>query len=459
MRCWTLFPLLSVLLLARPHVSVANPLETYGFGSRAISMGGAYSAVADDFSAAYYNPAGLPQIGQVSVGVGMNFFSTRFNANQNVVVGETPEETPVIGNVDVSNSDNGGFMGGLAVGITRRLAIGVGMYLPSTEYLAKLQTQNQREPNYIFYEKRPRRFDLLVSVGAEILRGLHIGAGADILFGPLGRVKVRVPVGGEGTVDLSLMFRPRISFYGGLLWKIRKDMSIGIVYREKKKQGEVDINLDAEIDIAQLVIPIAGKMDTMIFYSPRQVTLGWAWKPGQRFLMDLDLTWLQWSKFEDSTMHMVVKLTANQINVPFQKVLDPGFDDTLLPRVGIEYLLKTWSFFPVADAVDLKLRGGYHFVDSPVPEQKGITNYLDSDSHVFSTGLGLALQNLFGSERALKLDLYFQFHHLVDREHKKDMEMADLDGDGIPETRVIGYPGYVTGGHILAGGFTVGVGF
>jgi long-chain fatty acid transport protein len=457
MRRWTLLSLLNILLVVRPHVSAANPLETYGFGSRAISMGGAYTAVSDDFSAVYYNPAGLPQIGQVNMGVGMTFFSARFKAIQNVVVGETPDGEPVIGDVDTSNSDNGGFMGGVAVRITKRLAMGVGMYLPSNQYLAKLETQNQREPNYIFYDKRNRRMGILASAGVKVLKGLYIGGGADILFGPLGRVKVNVPLGGEGTVDLSLMFRPRISPYGGLLYKIRDDMSIGVVYREKRDQGEADINIGADIDINQLVIPIRGKMHTMIFYSPREATLGWAWKPGQRFLVSLDLTWLKWSAYEDATMEMVVKVGPT--NVPFQKVLDPGFHDTFLPRVGIEYLLKTWSMFPVADVVELKLRGGYYFVNSPVPEQKGITNYLDSDSHVFSTGLGLALLSFFGTDRALKLDLYFQVHHLVDRENKKDMEMADLDGDGIPETRVIGYPGYVTGGHIIAGGFTVGVSF
>ena len=51
----TFLPLLVVLLLAWPRVSAANPLETYGYGSRAISMGGAYSAVSDDFAAVFYN--------------------------------------------------------------------------------------------------------------------------------------------------------------------------------------------------------------------------------------------------------------------------------------------------------------------------------------------------------------------------------------------------------------------
>src|SRR5438552_4125808 len=34
----------------------------YGAGARALGMGGAFYAVADDATAAYWNPAGLPQV-------------------------------------------------------------------------------------------------------------------------------------------------------------------------------------------------------------------------------------------------------------------------------------------------------------------------------------------------------------------------------------------------------------
>jgi len=34
-------------------------VDVYGWGSRATAMGGAFTALADDFSAVYYNPAGL----------------------------------------------------------------------------------------------------------------------------------------------------------------------------------------------------------------------------------------------------------------------------------------------------------------------------------------------------------------------------------------------------------------
>ena len=38
---------------------LASPFETYGLGERGMAMGGAVSAIAEDYSATYYNPAGL----------------------------------------------------------------------------------------------------------------------------------------------------------------------------------------------------------------------------------------------------------------------------------------------------------------------------------------------------------------------------------------------------------------
>ena len=49
-----------LLLLAGPVF--AGGLSTSGQGTRALGMGGAFTAVADDGASVYYNPAGISQI-------------------------------------------------------------------------------------------------------------------------------------------------------------------------------------------------------------------------------------------------------------------------------------------------------------------------------------------------------------------------------------------------------------
>ena len=459
MRRGTPLLFLVMILMSMPEALSANILETYGFGSRPIGMGGAYCAVADDFAAVWYNPAGLSQIDKVDLGVGMNSIDARFKSIKGVTVGDNPAGDPELGELDTHIHDNGGFTGGFSVGITEKLGMGLGIYVPSNRFIARLQTQNQREPHFVMYENRPERLVILLSGGVEVLKGFSIGAGANILFGPAGKMDFEIGVGNEGNGELSLEFRPRVSPYAGLHYKIRDDMSIGVVYREYLEHGDLDINMDAEVDAQLVLIPIAGQLHSMVFYSPRQVTLGWAWNPGERSLVSFDLTWLEWSEFEDASLGMIMRLGQNGAILPFEAVLDPDFRDTFLPRAGIEYQLKKWHDLSRVKAVDLTLRGGYYFVDSPVPEQSGITNYMDSDSHVFSTGLGVTLQSPFEIDRTFHMNLHLQYHYLEEREHDKDMDMMDLDGDGSPETRIMGYPGYVTGGEIISGGFTLGVSF
>ena len=49
-------------LVLATHAQASGFADTYGICARAIALGGAFTAVAEDFSAAFYNPAGLAQI-------------------------------------------------------------------------------------------------------------------------------------------------------------------------------------------------------------------------------------------------------------------------------------------------------------------------------------------------------------------------------------------------------------
>src|SRR5688572_1618707 len=50
---------LALFVISLSDRAGANPVDTYGLGSRSTAMGGAVSADVTDFSACYYNPSGL----------------------------------------------------------------------------------------------------------------------------------------------------------------------------------------------------------------------------------------------------------------------------------------------------------------------------------------------------------------------------------------------------------------
>ena len=64
-----------VSLLIVPAVASAQPFETIGV--RALGMGGAFVAVADDVSAIWWNPAGLATGGLFSMAVDYESFDER----------------------------------------------------------------------------------------------------------------------------------------------------------------------------------------------------------------------------------------------------------------------------------------------------------------------------------------------------------------------------------------------
>jgi len=58
----------------------AGNVDTYGIGAKATALGGAFTARADDFSAMYYNPAGIAQLDRPQLSVGSAFVNAAVSA-------------------------------------------------------------------------------------------------------------------------------------------------------------------------------------------------------------------------------------------------------------------------------------------------------------------------------------------------------------------------------------------
>ncbi|MCS6989715.1 MAG: outer membrane protein transport protein [Chloroherpetonaceae bacterium] len=78
--------LLALCLFASAATRAQNELDAIrfsqqglGVGARALGMGGAYTGVANDYSAIFYNPAGLGQIKRMEFNLGFDFF--QFNSD------------------------------------------------------------------------------------------------------------------------------------------------------------------------------------------------------------------------------------------------------------------------------------------------------------------------------------------------------------------------------------------
>ena len=121
--------------------------------------------------------------------------------------------------------------------------------------------------------------------------------------------------------------------------------------------------------------------------------------------------------------------------------LSPNFHDIFIPRVAIE------SGFLKHPDIEVDLRGGYAYEASPVPHQGGRTNYVDTDKHTFSFGIGITLHALDMLLRhPIAIDLGTQFIYLPSVQTEKT-NPADPVGD------------YRAGGWWVGGALTLSLTF
>lgn len=148
------------------------------------------------------------------------------------------------------------------------------------------------------------------------------------------------------------------------------------------------------------------------FFSPRQYAFGIAWRPFERLLLAADVTYQEWSEFTNPTPSgfTVYKGGIDTLLRPIPRFKRPqgDFRNIWVPAVGVE-----WCAFN-GRHVEFYLRLGYRYRESPVPEQKGRTAFLDSNTHILSGGVGLTFKNLVRRilREPISVDAHVQYFHL-----------------------------------------------
>lgn len=423
--------------------AAANPVDAFGLGSRGIALGGAYTALAHDVSANYYNPGGLVARRDLSIEVGYQYARPWLRLN-----GRDLE-------VDVTRGLSAGVVAPGAIG-PFRFAFGVALFLPD-DRVSRVRAMPREKPRFVYYDNRPQRVYLATNLAVQIVPGLYVGAGATFMS----RTKGSLILGGQISfpdpeaesdlrldldVDLKALRYPQ----AGILWEPLSWLSLGLTYRH-----QFVLKLKQEFRIAGDVVGQDGggtilregffgltSLSTDLF-QPRQVVLGVGVKPGRDWQLAFDLVWAQWSELVNpgSRLQMDFDLGpfTHLVNVGSQpNPPDPRFSDTFSPRVGVEWTALRHRL------ASLALRVGYAFEPTGAPPQQSSTmNLVDNHKHHLTMGLGVSLTRLMGAlERPLDVDVHFAYLHMQRREHRK-LDPADPVGD------------YVSDGHLLSMGITM----
>lgn len=407
--------LVLLVTLACAARAEASPLELFGFGARSPAMAGTGVASTESYEAVYLNPAGLARVPGKRATIG--FVLGELSLTLDGAARDTdPAQGLVVG---------GEFPLPLGGSMRDRVGVGFGFWIPN-QTLNRARAPYPGTPSFVLLENRSHVIALQFAAGVKVRPRLDVGAGVIALAVLAGSIHVTTDAAGRFTTASEQQLLTRLAPVAGARYRLRDDLDLGAVLRGVSR-SDYDIAVTTDIgDVVPIQLPpiqIAGNAQ----YDPLTVAVEAAWRTSPRVLLSGQLQWQHWSAFPLPTKNPVS-------GTPPQE--PPGFHDTIVPRLGVE-----WT--GDAGAARLVARGGAAFAMSPAPEASGRQSFLDNHRAIGALGAGVVWP---GSRVPLSIDLWVQAHYLVPRRHDK-----------APGTLEPAFDVVDTGGHVVVGGLNLGL--
>ncbi|MCZ7584037.1 MAG: hypothetical protein M5R36_12260 [Deltaproteobacteria bacterium] len=322
--------------------------------------------------------------------------------------------------------------------LTDRLALGFAAFFPRGVF-AELDVPAPDVPQYVLLRNSGQQATLAPSMSIRLHDALAVGGGAELFSNTDGEINAIVDANGDIQTltgqEVYTSFAPiaGLMFRPGEIWTGLRPLSFGFVFRE-----EFFTHYRIPINSYVGSTPITLIFDATSLYTPRQWTAGLAFQSeAYGFTAEFDASYNEWSGFPDPNLFVDVAFEVPLIGVGFadSEQLDPGFKDTVTLRTGVEKHVFDTPYF------GFLAQGGYFYDPSPVPAQTGITNYLDTDRHVFSGGLAFDVLGVgaWRFDGPITVQATGQYHYLVPRRFHKDTNVPS-DNPGYPE---IGFSGSI----------------
>lgn len=445
------FPLFLSAQIAPPDVK-SIPLPT-GSGARALGQGGAFIAVADDATAASWNPAGLIQLESPEASIVGSFLVT----DQDFSVGPDAMDAGIsIGDEDVTRWDvnfmsmaypfrflNTNFVAALNYHQIAdfHMDLSFNQSLEDTSPPPSIIDQNINFKSSGGVGALSPGIAMLIS--PKLAFGLTVNIFDDEFFKSHGWTESITASGqGElGNTNFSTLFKSKTSsrdYHGvnvslGVLWDVwekeSKLLTFGAVFhspftarfdqRTKAFTQTLFEGQDAQ------TLPVFDQKSRVKLDTPMSIGLGLGFRYTDSLSFSFDVTWTDWSEW-------VQKVKVSDTPPPFgqwnnSRPIGGGtehdeIDDTVAVRFGTEYLI-------FREKEVLALRGGLFYEPRPslgdpdeYDEHGNPTDFNGDPTDVWGFSLGVGF-----STKRFSLDAAYQFRYV------RDMEGRDM---GLPGTEI-----------------------
>jgi long-chain fatty acid transport protein len=399
---------LTLMIFVLPGIAFSGGYEFGGLGAKAVSMGGAFIGLADDWTSIYWNPAGLTQLKGKGAGVSLEY---------SILVGKDKSS--------VANDDDFGTFFARAYGPNSLFSgypgeptrftkekIETDALLPSFGYYQKFEGFTVGggiyipNGNAIDWDDRMKDTStgadikasyhslLFISVGnislaKEIIDDLSIGTGLNLIYGR-SEIKAEKTYRSSAMPNLNYDFTNKMDGDGiglegivGFLFKASDKISIGGVARsgsllELKGKGEGKLH---GVSLPETLTGSEKSDYTQRFSYPATCGLGVAYRLTPRMTITCDWIRTYWSSMEEDIDFDLDTGGPGSPTTKFTQDRDRSlnWNNTDRLRIGLEYRPnETWS-----------LRAGFFSDPSPVPaEEVDITRLIDTDAKFITLGAG-----------------------------------------------------------------------
>lgn len=354
--------LIIALLLSFPAPSYGHGFANFIQGTKGFAMGGAFTSIANDSSAVFYNPAGIHQLAENELMIGAtNFFPAR---GEFLSSGTSNIPGTSTGQITETDSENH-FLPYIysTYKSTERFSLGFGIYTPFGQSTRWPEDWEGRFlPGGVESTIKSYRFEPVLSfdLNSRMTAGLglffqHVDIELQQKHWLPGEFHTKI----EGK-DL------KPGFSAGLLIDVTDKLNFGISYKSRIEHdlNNMTVNFEPEFPLMGIV---DAKAD-MEFATPSMVFSGLSYTVG-KWTFAADIYWTEWSVQD--------KLIAHTDSSVFGDItLNKNWKDSLTYGFGFQYY---WS-------ETINIYGGYIIDNSPVP-----SDYLDpivfhEDSQVLCFG-------------------------------------------------------------------------
>ena len=360
--------LILVLALGLTTGLFANGLNLNGFGARATAMGGAYVSLANDYTAVFWNPAGLALIKQPTFGLAGDLLF--------------PSATYGMGSFSMETTSKfypAGLLG-FFTPISENIVIGVGAYTLSglgTEWDnpgleaamlgAYFPNGYVSNPPVEAYDWRSFIGSITIapSIAVKLSDMLSLGATVNINYGffqtdQWGEFQMLAPGppsilfnNGQAALDVKGWG------YGatfGLMLKPSDMISFGATYRLESKIQMSGTQMIENLPLINAAIPDTSDAELEAI-SPQWLGLGVSIKPTANLTLAVDAQYTNWKKLDVLTVHYLDPVWASSLKLT-ENQLELYWADKWQFRGGIEYTMGKFAF-----------RGGYYYDPAPAPDE------------------------------------------------------------------------------------------